>query len=231
MSTTLHIHKLRAAAVLVLVLAAFISATAWRGSSSASQAPAKATRHYYDMANFFPKLMAESAPSKSTAKNDEAKPAPQLEKLIRSLAGEWSTDETYEPSEFLPKGGKGHSIDSYRPGPAHLSLIEEYHSKGDAGDSSGIGIIWWDAEAERFSFVWCDSYTVDRGCRVSSQSGSWEGNSYVQTDEHTVSGKRLFEREVWSNFTPNSFTQTLYVGDAPERVKRFVTIEAKRATK
>ena len=167
----------------------------------------------------------------STAKNNAAKPAPQLEKLIRSLAGEWFTEENYEPSDLLPKGGKGHSRDSYRPGPGRLSLIEEYNSEGGAGESSGIGIIWWDADAEQFSFVWCDSFALDRGCRVSSQSGRWERNSYIETDEHIMEGRRVFEKEVWSDFTPNSFIQTLYVGDAPDRLKTFLTIKAKRVTR
>lgn len=166
----------------------------------------------------------------STKKQDAAKASPQLEKLIAALAGEWSTEESYEPSDLLPKGGKGHSRDTYRPGPARLSLIEEYHSKGDAGESSGIGIIWWDPDAERFSFVWCDSYALDRGCRVSSQSGRWEGNSYVETDDHTIAGKRVFEKEVWSDFTPNSFVQTLYVGDTSDQLKPFLVIKAKRVT-
>jgi hypothetical protein len=165
-----------------------------------------------------------------TAKNDATEPAPQLERLICSLAGEWSTEENYEPSDLLPKGGKGHSTDSYRPGPGRLSLIEEYKSEGDAGESSGIGIIWWDGNAERFSFVWCDSFALDRGCRVSSQSGRWERNSYVETDEHTVDGKRVLEKEVWSDFTPNSFIQTLYVGDAPDHLRTFLTIKAERVS-
>jgi hypothetical protein len=174
---------------------------------------------------------AAASVHQSATKNDEALRTPQMEKLIRALAGEWSTDETYEPSDLVPKGGKAHSRDSYRAGPARLSLIEEYHSEGDAGESSGIGIIWWDAEAQWFGFVWCDSYTLDQGCRVSSEAGKWNGNDYVETDVHEVSGKRVFEREVWSDFTPNSFSQTLYVGEAPDKLKRFLTIKAKRVIK
>ena len=61
--------------------------------------------------------------------------------------------------------------------------------------------------------------------------GNWDGADYVATDEHEVSGKPVFEKEVWSDFTPNSFTQTLYVGDSPDKLKRFMTIKAKRIMK
>jgi hypothetical protein len=112
-----------------------------------------------------------------------------------------------------------------------LSLTEEYRSKGAGGKSWGIGTIWWDAEAQGFHFVWCDSFALDRGCRISSQLGKWIGDDYVATDEHEVSGKQVFEKEVWSDFTPNSFSQTLYTGDTFDKLKRFLTIKAKRVIK
>jgi len=169
-------------------------------------------------------------PQETAAKNS-ASTAPQMERLIRALAGEWTTEETYEPSDLTPKGGSGNSRDRYRVGPARLSLIEEYHGDGVAGKSWGVGTIWWDAAAQGFHFVWCDSFALDKGCRVSSQLGNWDGADYVATDEHEVSGKPVFEKEVWSDFTPNSFTQTLYVGDSPDKLKRFMTIKAKRIMK
>jgi hypothetical protein len=101
-----------------------------------------------------------------SAKNAMTKSAPQMERLIHALAGEWSTEETYEPSDLVPKGGTGNSRDSYRVGPARLSLIEEYHGEGAGGKSWGIGTIWWDADARGFHFVWCDSFALDSGCRL-----------------------------------------------------------------
>jgi hypothetical protein len=177
-----------------------------------------------------------SGPSPATtvqesAKNAVTKSASQMERLIHALAGEWSTEETYEPSDLVPKGGTGRSRDSYRVGPARLSLIEEYQGEGAGGKSWGIGTIWWDAEAQGFHFVWCDSFALDRGCRISSQLGRWVGNDYVATDERVVSGKQVFEKEVWSDFTPNSFSQTLYTGEASDKLKRFLTIKARRVIK
>jgi hypothetical protein len=158
-------------------------------------------------------------------------PPPPMERLIHALSGEWSTEELYDPSDLLPAGGKGHSRDSYRVGPARMSLVEEYHGDGVAGKSWGTGIIWWEAEDHGFHFVWCDSYALDRGCRVSSQVGKWDGDDFVQNDVRKVSGKQVVEREVWSGITPNSFIQTLYMGETPAKLKRFMTATATRRGK
>lgn len=156
---------------------------------------------------------------------------PPMERLIHALSGEWSTEEIYDPSELLPAGGKGHSRDSYRVGPARMSLVEEYHGDGAAGKSWGTGIIWWEAKDHGFHFVWCDSDALDRGCRVSSQVGEWDGDDFVLNDVREVSGKQVVGREVWSGITPNSFIQTLYVGERPAKLKRFMTVTATRRVK
>jgi hypothetical protein len=153
-----------------------------------------------------------------------------MERLIDALAGEWSTEITYEPGEQLSQGGSGRSRDSYRVGPARSSLIQEYHADGAGGKAWGTGVIWWDAQAQGFRFVWCDSFAVDAGCRVSSDLGNWNGDAFMITDVHEVAGKPVFEKEVWSSFTPNSFGQTLYVGDSRETLKKYMVIKAKRIT-
>jgi hypothetical protein len=151
-----------------------------------------------------------------------------MKRLIDALAGEWSTKITYEPSEQLPQGGSGLSRDSYRVGPARSSLIEEYHAEGAQGKSWGTGVFWWDERANGFRFVWCDSFAIDAGCRVSSELGNWNGDTFVMTDFHEVSGKPVFEKEVWSSFAPGSFSQTLFIGDSRDTLKLYMTIKAKR---
>ena len=154
-----------------------------------------------------------------------------MERLLIALAGEWSTKTIYEPSEQVPQGGTGRSRDSYRVGPARASLLQEYHADGAAGRSWGTGIFWWDDKAQGFRFVWCDSFVVDAGCRISSDLSNWVGDSFVVTDTHEESGRRVFEREVWSSFAPNSFSQTLYVGDSPHTLKKYMTINAMRVSR
>ncbi len=168
--------------------------------------------------------LASAPQAKAPAKSS----SPQMLQLIHSLAGDWSTEIIYEPSQQFPRGGSGRSRDSYRAGPSHASLIEEYHGDGAGGKTWGTGIIWWDAKAAGFHFVWCDSFALDEGCRVSSQLGNWEGDAYVATDVHEVSGKPVFEKEVWSSITPNSFIQMLYVGDSRDSLKLYMTIKARR---
>jgi hypothetical protein len=97
-----------------------------------------------------------------------------------------------------------------------MSLVEEYHGDGVADRSWGTGIIWWEAPDHGFHFVWCDTFALDSGCRVSSQPGKWDGGDFVLNNVREVSGKQVVEREVWSSFTPNSFIQTLYLGEAPD---------------
>jgi hypothetical protein len=156
---------------------------------------------------------------------------PPVERLIHALSGEWSAEETYDPSDLLPAGGKAHSHESYRAGPARMSLVQEYHGDGATGKTWGTGIIWWEAQDHGFHFIWCDTYALDRGCYVSSRVGNWDGDDFVLTNVHEVSGKPLVEREVWSSFTPNSFVDTLYVGRAPDKLKRFMTLTARRTVK
>jgi hypothetical protein len=177
----------------------------------------------------------ERKPVKASAQQPAGQNAkssqPPIERLIHALSGEWSAEEVYDPSDLLPTGGKGHSRDSYRAGPARLSVVEEYHGDGIAGKSWGTGIIWWEAQDHGFHFIWCDSYALDRGCTVSSQEGKWDGDDFVLTNVRQVSGKQVVEKEVWSSITPNSFIQTLYLGEAPDQLKRFMTITARRVVK
>ena len=152
----------------------------------------------------------------------------QMEKLIVALAGEWTTGDTYEGSDRTLRGRREHSRESYRVGPARLSLIEEYHGGHDAGKPLGAGIFWWDDRAKGVHVLWCDSDALDNVCRVLSGSGNWEGNNFVLTDVQGDSGKRVFVREVWSDLKRDSFTQTVYQGIAADKLQKILTIKATR---
>lgn len=179
------------------------------------------------MLSFNPSL-AQTASPRPDSGQVTGTAAHSVKSLIGALAGTWSAEEIYEPSEMVAKIGKGRSVESYRVGPGGSSLIEEYHGDGVAGKSWGIGTIWWDAKGPGFRFVWCDSSAIDAGCRVSSELGSWNGQTFVMNDKHEVEGKMVFEKEVWSDMTTHSFKQSLYVGNSAENLKLFMTIKAKR---
>jgi hypothetical protein len=172
--------------------------------------------------------LAQTAKPSLPSEEENSGSVSPMKSVISALAGTWSAEEVYEPGESAAKGGKGHSIESYRVGPADSSLIEEYHGDGVQGKSWGIGTIWWDAKAHGLRFVWCDSSAIDKGCRVSSELGSWDGRQLVMNDRRKVEGKTVVEKEVWSRMTANSFTQTLYVGDSVGTLKLFLTVRARR---
>jgi hypothetical protein len=162
-----------------------------------------------------------------TQKEENANP-PQMERLIVALAGEWTTEDSYESSDRASRPRVEHAREIYREGPARLSLIEEYHGEDSAGQSWATGIFWWDDKAQGVHVLWCDSDAVDRGCRVLSGIGKWEGNDFVQTDVNGASGKQVFGREVWSDLKRDSFRQTVYQGAAADKLEKILTIRATR---
>jgi hypothetical protein len=163
------------------------------------------------------------------ANNDKIAYPPEMEKLIAALSGEWVTEDTYEGDAQTPTRRRKSSRESYRAGPARLSLIEEYHGENALGKSWATGIFWWDHEAKGVHVLWCDSEAVDMGCRVLPGIGKWEGDDFVLTDQHANSGKRVFTREVWSDLKRDSFTQTIYQGASADNLEMVLTIKAARS--
>ena len=181
-----------------------------------------------------PALGQNDAPSNPThlqmvANNDKIAYPPEMEKLIAALSGAWATEDTYEGDDQTPTGRWKRSRESYRVGPARLSLIEEYHGENALGKSWATGIFWWDHEAKGVHVLWCDSKAVDMGCRVLLGMGKWEGDDFVLTDQHGDSGKRVFTREVWSDLKRDSFTQTIYQGASADNLEKVLTIKAARS--
>jgi hypothetical protein len=181
-----------------------------------------------------PAIGQNDAPSNPThlqmvANNDKIAYPPEMEKLIVALSGEWTTEDSYEGDDQTPTGRLKRSRESYRVGPARLSLIEEYHGENALGKPWATGIFWWDNEAKGVHVLWCDSQAVDMGCRVLQGTGKWEGDDFVLMDQHGDSGKRVFTREVWSDLKRDSFTQTIYQGASPDNLEKVLTIKAARS--
>jgi hypothetical protein len=74
--------------------------------------------------------------------------------------------------------------------------------------------------------VWCDN--DPKGCGIIKHGAQWEGGSVVALDELEEGGKQVTFREVFSGFTENSFTQTLYMGEPGGELKKVLTITATR---
>jgi hypothetical protein len=106
----------------------------------------------------------------------------QMEQLIRVLEGDWDTEDTYEPNGPAASRTTAHSLETFRPGPARLSLIEEFRSKDPGDPSRGLGVFWWEQASHGIHVLWCDNDTPGTGCRLLAGVSIWQGSDFVLTD-------------------------------------------------
>jgi hypothetical protein len=152
-------------------------------------------------------------------------PSPEMQKLFNEFLGTWRVTEKIEPSETMPNGGAGEGTEVYWAGPGGASIIEEIHLKETSGEFSGMGVAWWDEKGQGYRALWCNSENPN-GCIVMAHLAKWEGDQFVLRDEFEKNGKKLNFKEVFSEITPTSFTQTLYEGQADKELKKLATIHA-----
>jgi hypothetical protein len=157
-------------------------------------------------------------------------PAPEIQKLAKAFLGTWSVTEKIEPSQTMPNGGDGRGEEVYRLGPGGHSFIEEIHLNEPTKEISGAGVAWWDDKAKGYRAVWCDGENPS-GCILMAHLAKWEGDQFVLGDESERNGRKFEFKEVFSEITPSSFTQTLYQGEAGKELKRLLTIHATKKSK
>jgi hypothetical protein len=157
-------------------------------------------------------------------------PAPEIQKLAKAFLGTWSVTEKIEPSQTMPNGGDGRGEEVYRLGPGGHSFIEEIHLNEPTQEISGAGVAWWDDKAKGYRAVWCDGENPS-GCILMAHLAKWEGDQFVLSDESERNGRKFEFKEVFSEITPSSFTQTLYHGEAGKELKRLLTIHATKKSK
>ena len=156
-------------------------------------------------------------------------PAHEMQRLNNRLAGRWSIGQAFEPRGGMPKGAVGQGTEVWRPGPGALSLVEEIQTRVGDREFSGLGVIWWDTQAQGYRVVWCGSANP-RGCVVMSKLAHWESDQFVVGDEFERDGRKVVYREVFSDFTPDSFTQTIYEGESGGELRRKLTIHATKVS-
>jgi hypothetical protein len=170
--------------------------------------------------------MAVPAQEKSTSKKKVAgamampKPAPEM-KVLRDLVGTWTTEETHEPSPWMPSGGTSAGTNTVRLGPGGFTVLMEQRSKGAMGAFSGHGILTWDPEEKAYKTFWADSMTPG----VVMESGRVEGDNLVYTGSAMMNGKKISIRDVISDRTPTSYTLTSYMNDGSGE-KKSMTMRA-----
>lgn len=167
------------------------------------------------------KLAAKSSAQSGMAMTPQ--PSPEIQKLIKMFAGTWSTSEKFDPSEFMPQGGTGSGSETIKGGPGGNSLVNDYRSRGSMGAFAGHGIIFWDAKRQIFSSVWCDSMSPN-GCDTGI-TGKWEGDDLVFNSESEMMGKKVQQKQVYTDIKPTSFTFYIDTSTDGGPIKRTLTIK------
>jgi len=177
---------------------------------------------------------SESAPSQqphrtnaraSTA--DSRDVAPEMQSLIKAIAGRWSTNIKLEPTGAAPNGGVGEGEEIWRPGPGGFTLLEEEHNRMPYGERFLLALQWWDKSTNSFHGMLCNG-SGSAGCNLESTKSvlKWDGQRYVIDMEFSSNDKRMMWHEVFTDFTSTSFTQTGDIGEVDGPLKRSVTIHA-----
>jgi Amidohydrolase family/Domain of unknown function (DUF4440) len=174
--------------------------------------------------------VAEAAASHATnsalesQKSEEARglkmPGPDVQTL---MLGSWIINVKYPPSSERPSGDTGVGTEVWRAGPGGRSIIEESREKNAKGDVEGLGVAWWDKQAQGQRFVWCENSNPD-GCYVSREVAKWNGERLEWKEEQD---KRVYS-EIFKDITGDSFTQVLQEGEPGEPLKDTAVISAKR---
>jgi len=105
-----------------------------------------------------------------------------------------------------------------RPGPGGLSLIGDYESHGA---HFGHLVVTWIPAEKVYKSYWTDLLRPG----VSVSTGKWEGDKLVFTNIDESTGKKILNRDTYSDITPASFTDTLESGPVGGPMKRILTVK------
>jgi len=128
-----------------------------------------------------------------------------MEKLATMLVGNWEVVATREPNTTRPKGLRDTGTNRIVLGPGGRSVVENYHTEGDTGSRSALGILWWDEKAQGYRTMFCDN-ADPAGCSVYDGLGRWEGNDLVFEIKRDHDGIRIGGKEVFITTSPLSYT-------------------------
>ena len=175
----------------------------------------------------------EASHSSRGAAADTPGPAPAIQSLAKALTGRWSTREKYERMFLTPDGGVGNGDQVFRPGPGGFTLLEDYYSKTPAGELLGFGLVWWD-QTKGLQHMWCVNI-YPTGCEMfpaAPQAGpKWDGKRLViHIAGEQVGDSKVDWQETLSDITPDSFTQTVDIGEPGGPLKRWLTIHSTKMT-
>jgi hypothetical protein len=172
------------------------------------------------------------ATAKAQSLTSTPQPSAEIQSLTKALSGEWSLSVKFEPSSSAPNSLVNTGKETWRPGPGGFTLLEEEQLRMPEGDLFLLGIIWWNTATKSFRGMECQNrlpYTCDVKGAQNDITMSWDGKQFIIDEmETSKGGKKSIWHEVWSDITPNSFTQTGEYGDPGGPRKRLFTIHATR---
>ena len=140
--------------------------------------------------------------------------------------GDWTVVEAFRQNEFFPNGGARKGEAHFTVGTGGTSLVEDYHSNGSAGKLDFLMVIWWDAKARVYKLFTCSNRPDDPG--ELRGSAHWEGDTFVNEYEETVSGKQLRFQDRFSKLTPGSFTLVAGIDRDGKTFQPLITTTYKR---
>lgn len=160
---------------------------------------------------------------KRVAREEAAKPAPEMERLSKLYLGKWDYVETYQKTPFAPEGGTDTGIYTSEPGPGGNSIVNRFHSQGPVGDFEGLMVITWDPKEKAYkSYVFGNGFP---GCVV--QTGRFEGDALVFRAE--VETEALVKLRSVTHFGGGGkITSEEYIGMEGQPETLMMSVEAKR---
>ena len=176
-------------------------------------------------------LQERQHPSAPPQEQSNASPAfesaagPEMERLAKALAGDWSTTETMQRSKFFPNGGSRHGKAHVKLAAGGTTLIYEVHSDGSAGKLDGMLVIWWDKAANLYEFFACFNDPA-HPCK-SRGTAHWEGATFVNDYDLTLDGRKTQARDSFS-FTPSSHTLVAAMDQGDGTMRVLITTVATR---
>ena len=153
--------------------------------------------------------------------------SPEMGKLAKALAGDWTNTETMERSEFFPNGGERRGTSHCALETRGTTLVCQGESDGSAGKLNHLLVIWWDANANLYRFFTCFSEVEGSGCKVRG-TARWEGDVFVNDYTEDVDGKPTKAQDSFIEITPNSHTLTAALETADGKMKTLITTRSTR---
>jgi len=169
------------------------------------------------------KTLVEAEPMMKSGETAPAEPGAEMKRL-RFYLGVWDYTETYEKTSFYPNGGKNTGVYASKLGPGGNSLVQNFHSRGPAGDFEGLLVMTWDRKENAYkSYVFGNDFPE---CIV--EKGNFESDLLVYRGEFSVGDQRIALRNTTRLAAPGHIVSEEFIKMEGQPEKLLVRVEAKK---